>query len=344
MWGPWQVGQMTAINYADKASQWAKALKLLDPTLILILCGETGHSSWDHVVLNKCIPFIDMHSIHIYTTANTHLPNVTAPLAAERAITLAASLIDLARIENKVAVGVPKTTICFDEWNVWDPDRAVGSEGAEEKYTLSDALAVAVWLNVFVRQSRWVGMACLAQSVNVISPLMTTKDGIVKQTTWWPLLLFCKYMRGWTMAVHVRCGVYDGKTEPEWLQGTLEEGASWLDVSASLDEEGWMSVAVVNINEERDMNVALKGVGKAVQVYTVTGKDVKVTNSAEHSAVGLAESQWDGRGKFTFGKHSFTMLRWDTKHKSEPLQDEELAHGQEPVLHVGQGPQTERPI
>ena len=51
--------------------------------------------------------------------------------------------------------GVPQTTICFDEWNVWDPERAPGEQGAEQLYTLSDALAVGVWLNVFVRQSRW---------------------------------------------------------------------------------------------------------------------------------------------------------------------------------------------
>ena len=181
---------MTAEDYSKRASQWAKALKLLDPTLCLILCGETGHSSWDHAVLNACIPFIDMHSIHIYTCSNSHIPNAIAPLSAERAIQTAAALIDIARIENKIPSSVPQTKICFDEWNVWDPVRAPGEQGAEELYTLSDALAVAVWLNVFVRQSRWVGMANIAQTVNVISPLMTTEKGVVKQATWWPLLLF----------------------------------------------------------------------------------------------------------------------------------------------------------
>jgi alpha-N-arabinofuranosidase len=42
-------------------------------------------------------------------------------------------LIDLARIENKVPPTVRKQTICFDEWNVWDPVRAPGEQGAEEK-------------------------------------------------------------------------------------------------------------------------------------------------------------------------------------------------------------------
>jgi alpha-N-arabinofuranosidase len=38
-------------------------------------------------------------------------------------------------------------------------------------------LAVAVWLNVFVRQSKYIGMATVAQSVNVIAPLMANARG-----------------------------------------------------------------------------------------------------------------------------------------------------------------------
>jgi alpha-N-arabinofuranosidase len=71
-----------------------------------------------------------------------------------------------------------------------------------------------VWLNVFVRQSKWVGMANIAQSVNDISPLMTSATGIFKQMTWWPLLLFSKHMRGWRVGVHVRGEAYEGVTEP----------------------------------------------------------------------------------------------------------------------------------
>ncbi|KAK3349546.1 hypothetical protein B0T25DRAFT_548390 [Lasiosphaeria hispida] len=102
------------------------------------------------------------------------------PLAAERAIEITSRLIDLARIENKVPPTVPKQKICFDEWNVWDPFRALGEEGAGEKYTLSDALAAAVWLNVFIRQAQHIGMANIAQSINVVSPLMTHQAGLTE--------------------------------------------------------------------------------------------------------------------------------------------------------------------
>lgn len=313
---------MTKEDYAKKAWQWAKALKLLDPSITLILCGETGFSSWDYYVLNQCVKWnahglggdttralIDMHSIHMYTADKEHLPNATAPRAAERAIQMASALIDLARIENKVPETVPRPTICFDEWNVWDPVRAPGEQGAEEKYTLSDALAVSVFLNGFIRQAKDMGMANIAQSVNVISPLMTSKDGIVKQTIWWPLLLFSKYMRGHSIALNVRSPEYDGRTNPNWIRGTIE--TPYLDCSATLGDDGFVNLAVTNINEETDYEVQLEGLeASEVQVFTVTGEHVQVANTAEEQNVGIQESKWDGKGAYKFNKHSFTLLRW----------------------------------
>lgn len=321
-WGPWQVEQMTKEDYAKKAYQWAKALKLLDPTITTILCGETGYSSWDYYVLNQCVKWdvhglsgdttkslIDMHSIHIYTADKEHLANATAPRAAERAVQMTASLIDLARIENKVPETVPRQTICFDEWNVWDPVRAPGELGAEEKYTLSDALAVANFLNGFIRQAKDMGMATVAQSVNVISPLMTTKEGLVKQTSWWPLLLFSKYMRGHTIALNVRAPEYTGRTNPSWIRNTIE--TPYLDCSATLSDDGFINLAVTNVNEKLDFEVDIPGLkADKVEVYTVTGDNVDVVNTEGVQNVGIKESSWDGQGRFKFGKHSFTLLRW----------------------------------
>jgi len=353
VWGPWQVEQDTKEQYAKKAHQWAKAIKLLDPEVELILCGETGHSSWDHHVMQEASQFVDMLSIHIYTSDNEHLKNVTAPLCAERSIQMASAVIDLACVEK----GMPsntirkRPTICFDEWNVWDPSRAPGEEGAEEHYTLSDALAVGVWLNVFVRQAKHLGMANIAQSVNVISPLMTSKDGIRKQSTWWPLWLFSRYMRGETVGVHLSCGKYEGETNPRWIRD-LGIDTPWLDVSAAAGVDGFVNLAVVNIHPDEDMAVDIEGlVAKGsrfesaqggwertvvvdvdpedetavsmrpgtggsededdlIYVFVVTGEGRDVLLEKDSKAVGMKEYRWDGKGKFTFTKHSLTLLRW----------------------------------
>lgn len=249
------------------------------------------------------VPLIDMHSIQLYTASFAHLLNVTAPLAAERAIEITSSLIDLARIENG-AHDQPRPTI----WNVWDPIHAEGSNGAEETYTLSDALAIGVWLNVFVRKSSDLGVACIAQSVNVISPLITTKEGIVKQTIWWPLYLFSKYMRGWTVNAHVSTSVYEGETSLKWIRGVKD--TPWLDVSATMGEDGYVNVVVINIHEEQAKEVEITGTTGEVTVFTITGEHPMVTNMRGREEVGVVESIWTARGLYVFPKHSLTLLRW----------------------------------
>ncbi|RVD88242.1 uncharacterized protein DFL_002434 [Arthrobotrys flagrans] len=299
MWGPWQVGQMTKEDYAKKAHQWGKALKLLDPSIKLILCGENGTSDWDRYVLQNSIEYIDMHSIHIYTADPEHVPNVIAPLSAERAIEVTASLIDLARINNRFTNPptadthiIHKPTICFDEWNVWMYTRAPGDQGAEERYTLSDALAVGVWLNVFVRQARYLGMANIAQSVNVISPLMSTKGGK-------------------TLGVHLSAGTYEGRTAPEWIRTTMD--APWLDVSGAISEDGFINLSVVNISEDEDILTEVSiPEGTKVQVFKIGGSKFKITdtNMAGEEVINIQEDTWTAGGRFNFEKRSYTLLRW----------------------------------
>lgn len=249
-----------------------------------------------------------------------HLVNVTSPRSAERAIQITASLIDLALINNKPAYIAPSAiaktrspTICFDEWNVWDEFKAPGHLGGEQAYDLSDALGLAAWLNVFIRQSKYLGMANLAQSVNVLAPLSTKPDGsgVVKQTLWWPLLLFSKYMRGRTLGAHVRCGTYDGRTKPAWVRTT--EDTPWLDVSCALSDDGFTNLAVINISEDRDFKTRIIGLDdNTVTVFTVGAENngVRDTNFDGVQRVGIVESKWDGKGEYTFPKHAFSLLRW----------------------------------
>ncbi|VUC25064.1 unnamed protein product [Clonostachys rosea] len=331
MWGPWQVEQHTKEDYAKKAIQWARdidivtALKLLDPSITLILCGKDGYSDWDRYTLQQCLRWVDMHSIHYYSMGQGHYKNISSVYAAERAIQVCSSLIDLARCEFDLSPfpdmeriitkpnSVKRPTICFDEWNVWDPERAPGNKGGEEQYTLSDGLAVAIWLNIFVRNCKDIGMATIAQSVNVIAPLMTTPRGVWKQTTYFPLLLFSKYMHGKAVSVHTRTGTYQGETFPRWVETTVP--VPKLDVSATIDSDGWMNVAVVNSDEEKSYTTKLNGIapGSEVQVFTVGGEAFKSAdaNSEHEEKVNIRESVWKVTdASYRFERLSFTFLRW----------------------------------
>ncbi|KAK7207347.1 glycoside hydrolase [Myxozyma melibiosi] len=300
VWGPWQVGQMTAEDYSKKAFQWAKALKLLDPDIKLALITQ-----------------IDYYSIHLYTSHEEYYKNVTCVAAAERAIQITSRLLDLATITQKAYDKHVK--ICFDEWNVWDPMRAPGHLGAEEKYTLSDAIAVASWGNLFVRQAPTVGMANIAQCVNVIAPVMTTPTDMLLQTIYYPFLLFTKYMRGQSLNLHVEGPTYKGETGAffgdymKWIK-TTEPAIMLLDVSAA-KKDGIVSIAVVNRSLEEDVVTAFELEGEYkedVVTYSVYNDDIAAVNTYEKKdVVGIEEKtvKLSELKSFTVKKHSFVMLR-----------------------------------
>ena len=167
-------GRRTAAQYVAEARRWAEALKMLDPGIRLISCGQTGMDDWDRDVIDGLARHVDVHGIHLYTGSADYWSNVLAPHFAERALSVAGALIDraryLQRIEHEIAVAC-------DEWNIWY--RA--GERLKERYTLADALAVATYLNVFVRQSWTVRMANLAHLVNVKAPIVTSREGMFAQ-------------------------------------------------------------------------------------------------------------------------------------------------------------------
>ena len=59
------------------------------------------------------------------------------------------------------------------QWNVWDetkaPARGHPKTDIEQRYDFTDMLGFTGWLHALLRQHRHLGMACLAQSVNVVS-------------------------------------------------------------------------------------------------------------------------------------------------------------------------------
>lgn len=322
VYGEWQVGQQTAEAYAATARQWAHAIRLLDPAVKLVSCGEIGHSSWDGTVLDALADKVDLHSIHLYTgfgprdrsqTEREFARCVYGPDGAEFAIETCKGLINKARLARNVHKPIK---IAFDEYGPWDETIGTPQNGLEQTYTLTDALAMAAWLNVFIRQTDSVEIACNAQSVNVISPLMASPTGVLRQATYWPLYLFARYMRDGTA---VRVSVtgapsYAGETLPAWI-GPVKGPPRELDVSAVLAGRS-LRVAVVNRSETHahtvPVRVAFADVppGAEVEVHEVWHQDVRAKNEwgareREVAAV-TRRAAWDGR--WTFREHSFTLL------------------------------------
>ena len=145
MYGSWQIGNLNAHDYVKKARSFATLMKRTDPSIQLIGCGQNGWNDWDEIVLGGLADLIDFHSIHLYTGSADHYTTVFQSHQAERAVRICAALIERVRAAQQIAHPI---AIAFDQWNVWYRTRShedrVG--GVEERYNLTDALAIATYL------------------------------------------------------------------------------------------------------------------------------------------------------------------------------------------------------
>ena len=96
--------------------------------------------------------------------------------------------------------------LSFDEWNVWFHSNGqdkkierwkVAPPQLEDVYTFEDALVVGCMLMTLQNNCDRVKMACLAQLVNVIAPIMTENGGKAwAQTIFYPFMYASVYGNG----------------------------------------------------------------------------------------------------------------------------------------------------
>jgi alpha-N-arabinofuranosidase len=154
----------------------------------------------------------------------------------------------------------------------------------EEEYNLEDALLVGGLLNSLLRRSDRVRVACLAQIINVIAPLMTNGDSVLRQTIYYPYAWALKYARGRVLDPLVASDTYPISAEGLREDFARDDQVPYLDVAVTLDEESReASVFVLNRDLTRERDVVLDWVDPAprrVQTCeTLTGEDMKAANT-----------------------------------------------------------------
>jgi alpha-N-arabinofuranosidase len=314
MYGDWQLGQRTAADYVTHAQQWAKALKLLDPDISLVSCGQTGIDDWDGIVIDGLARYVDFHSIHLYTGSPDYWSNVLAPHFAERALATVGALIDRARYQQRIEHEI---SVAYDEWNVWyrtDDGRL------EESYTLADTLAVATYLNIFLRQCRTVRMANLAQLVNVIAPIVTSPDGMFLQGIYHPFRLMAAASQEVAVDTFVDSGTHVHADPPgeRWPHRVADLAPfQLLDVAASRDpQSSRLTISVVNRDPEHELATRIRLQGAAatgtMTIHEVNGAGPEAVNSfARPGDVSAHTSKHEVGGEhidITVAPHSFTLL------------------------------------
>jgi alpha-N-arabinofuranosidase len=318
MYGHWQIGAKTADEYCRAAIECAKVMKWVDPTIELVSCGWDGLSDWDFQVMEALAPHVAYHSIHLYTGSPSYYPNVFAPHQAERALRSMRGAIEKVRYRQPDRKPI---RIAYDEWNVWYRNMQAP---LEEIYDLSDALAIATYLNIFQRNCDLVAIANLAQLVNVIAPIFTDPNGLFLQTIYHPLRLYAQHSGAYALDAFVDCDGHALSREEEnntlWGTCVWDMGPfPWLDVSATGDESGHeITLAVVNRSQDMDIETSIRTAegtwDTRLTAFEVNGADVHATNSfqvpqAVDTTEKLITAAEGSELTYTFPAHSLTICK-----------------------------------
>lgn len=314
--GPWQIGAKKPEEYARIACETAKIMKWVDDSIEVVACGSSHKNMptfgvWEETVLRECYDYIDYISLHnYYGNPEGKTENYLAcSLEMDSFIKEVAAICDKVKAEKK---SDKQVNLSFDEWNVWFhsneqdkkiPKWQIAPPQLEDIYNLEDALVVGCLLNTLIKNSDRVKIACLAQLVNVIAPIMTEKNGRVwKQTIFYPFYYASKYGKGTAINVSVDCDTY--KTE-------TYEKVPYVDASAVYNEEkGELTIFVVNrsLTDENELSVEVDGM-ELIEHIVVTGETVDTVNSVEEEKVYPVVGK-NVDGKFILPTKSYNVIRF----------------------------------
>jgi len=316
--GPWQMGHKTAEEYGRTAREAAKLMKLTDPTIELVACGSSNYDmptfgDWELTVLEHTYDYVDYLSLHQYygNAADNTLAYLCKSEDMDAFIKTTAAICDVVKGKKHS----DKTlNLSFDEWNVWfhsnDADAKlepwqVAPPQLEDVYTFEDALLVGSMLMTLQNNCDRVKMACLAQLVNVIAPIMTENGGKAwAQTIFYPFMYASVYGNGTALKPVVKCDTFS--------EGQYRD-VPYVTASVVHDPETKeLIVFAVNrsLEESADFSLTAEGfenlvLQEHVQLYC---EDLKAVNTKDREAV--APQNVPVGHCVELKKHSWNMLRY----------------------------------
>jgi alpha-N-arabinofuranosidase len=298
--GPWQIGHIPATQYGIKARDAARQMREMDPSVKLVACGSSGpfmptYLEWDQQTLEQCYDEVDAISLHRYfgnaeETGGDTTRYLAMNLDMDRQIHEIMAVCDMVggRMRSNKTLW-----LSFDEWNVWyrarsgtavDGQRQVAPHLLEEIYNLEDALLVGGLLNTLIRRSDRVRVACLAQLVNVIAPIMTNENGLFRQTIYYPYAWALEHARGKALELAVTSPAYEVPVAGRPAARSHENmSVPYLDVAGTIDVENkTASLFVLNrdLEKARDLELVWHETTptRVNTCQVLTGSDLKAEN------------------------------------------------------------------
>ncbi len=290
--GPWQIGKKTMEEYGRLSEETAKAMKLIDPSIELVTCGSSSMDmptfpEWEATTLSYNYDYVDYISLHQYygNENNDSADYLALSDDMNQFIRTVVATCDYVKAKKRSRKQI---NLSFDEWNVWfhssenDEDTKknhpwqIAPHLLEDHYTFEDALLVGLMMITLLKHADRVKIACLAQLVNVIAPIMTdTNAGAWKQTTYYPFFYTSKYGRG--SVVHM---VMESPTHDTAEHEKVEDVVS---VAVYNEEEQELTIFFVNRNLKEDLklNVDIRSFEKYrfIEKIELSSEDLKAENS-----------------------------------------------------------------
>lgn len=291
--GPWQIGHKTAIEYGRTALEASKVMKWTDPSIETIMCGSSNmgmstFGEWEATTLDIAYDAVDYVSLHIYFD---NRPNDTASFLAKSMVMddFIKTVVCICDYIKGKKHSKKQINLSFDEWNVWyhsngDPfDRwSIAPHQLEDIYNFEDALLIALLLMTLLKHADRVKIACIAQLVNVIAPIMTENGGKVwEQTIFYPFMHLSNYGRGYTLHTEIDSPKHDTKEftdvpDVESLATLSEDGENLtvFAVNRNLDEDVMLDVSLLDFDGFR-----------VIDAIEMSGYDVKAENGITNCPV-----------------------------------------------------------
>jgi alpha-N-arabinofuranosidase len=296
--GPWQIGHKTAQEYGRLACETARAMRKIDPDIQLVACGSSMSTMptfpmWEDEILTNTYDDVDFISLHQYygNRDNDTKDYLAQSLEMDQFIHTVTAVCDYVKAKKRSSKTMK---LSFDEWNIWFHSNAkeeditknhpwgIAPNLLEDVYNLEDALVVGTLLITLLNHADRVKMACLAQLVNVIAPIMTMPCGEAwKQTIYDPFLHVSKYANGTVLRPVCICNKYDSKnyTDVPYLEST----AVWNEA------EGEITVFAVNRNLDETMELSCKidgfGSYRVLEHLQMSGSDLQAVNTAQKQPI-----------------------------------------------------------
>lgn len=283
--GPWQIGQLSAEDYAKKAKEAAKIMKWVDPEIELVACGSSSPDlatfpEWDRIILETLYDHVEYISLHRYYEYEGNINNFLGSFFdLNNFINTIKATADYVKAKNR---SKKTMNLSLDEWNVWNIKNMKlkrwqkAPSIAEDSYTLLDALVVGGMLCTILNNADRIKIACLAQLVNALSPIHTEKGGaVLKHSTFYPFMEVSNYGKGSVIKNLTKC---DNFITDKYGEIPVVHSSTTYD-----EERGALTFFSVNYNRKNDieLKLLLDGFGQLeiVEHIIMDGSDLFATNT-----------------------------------------------------------------